>query len=284
MSASNFRLTPSLNDLETNMGVINVVDGQANFADAILDPNAPLPVGLVGPDGKPSAKRFAVYRNNVVVGLIETLKAAYPVIHRLVGEEFFAAMAHIYVRNEPPHTPIMLDYGASFPHFIERFEPAAPLPYLPDVARFERGWVEAYHAPEALPLPPSALGAISSEDVPTLRLVLHPSVRVVRSPFPVVRIWQANVDGQPAVPIDLGDGEEDALIVRPEMDVEVRRLPVGAAAFIRKLQDGLTIVDAAAEGLSENAQFDLGDTLSGMIEARIIVDYVLSSIRSVEAA
>ena len=69
-----------------------LADRQREFGAAILDARRPPPRGLVGPDGAPSARRFAVYRNNVVVGLIETLKDAYPVVHRLVGAEFFRAM------------------------------------------------------------------------------------------------------------------------------------------------------------------------------------------------
>src|SRR3546814_5903028 len=67
---------------------------------------------------------------------------------RIVGDEIFRAMARVYVASAPPHSPIMLDYGASFPDFIERFEPATTLPYLADVARIERAWIEAYHAAE----------------------------------------------------------------------------------------------------------------------------------------
>ncbi|MCK1446670.1 DNA-binding domain-containing protein [Bradyrhizobium sp. LA2.1] len=259
-------------------------DRQADFARAILDPQKLAPSGLVGPDGRPSAKRFAVYRNNVVVGLIETLKAAYPVVHRLVGEEFFIAMARLYVMAEPPASPIMLDYGAGFPAFIARFEPATVLAYLPDVARFERAWVEAYHAAEASPLPPSALGHVPPGDVPTIRLVLHPSVRIVRSAFPIVGIWQANIDGIEAVQIDLDDRGEDALVARPEAEVEIRRLPGGAAAFIEALRAGSPIVDAMKEGLLVNPRFDLASTLRGMIEAGVIVGYDMQSAPSMEAA
>ena len=65
---------------------------QHDFAAALLDPAQPLPEGLVGPDGRPSLKRFNVYRNNVVAGLTATLKDAFPAVARIVGEEFFLAM------------------------------------------------------------------------------------------------------------------------------------------------------------------------------------------------
>src|SRR5260370_20243834 len=163
-----------------------LAERQRDFAAALLDAALPMPIGLVAPDGEPSPKRFAVYRNNVVVGLTEALKDAFSVVHRIVGAEFFQAMARAYVVIEPPTSPILLDYGAGFPDFIGEFEPAATLPYLADVARIERAWTEAYHAPEAAPLDPGTFRAIEPDRLPEIRLLLHPSVRVVRSQFPAL--------------------------------------------------------------------------------------------------
>ncbi|HSK41563.1 MAG TPA: DNA-binding domain-containing protein, partial [Arenibaculum sp.] len=109
-----------------------LAERQTGFAAALLDPGAPAPHGLVGPDGLPSARRFGIYRNNVLAGLSDVLKAAYPATCRIVGEDFFAAMARLYVLAEPPRSPRLIEYGAGFPDFIARFEPAAALPYLAD--------------------------------------------------------------------------------------------------------------------------------------------------------
>jgi hypothetical protein len=210
-----------------------LAERQHGFAAALLDPALPVPDGLVGPDGEPGVKRFAVYRNNVVVGLTETLKDAFPAVHRIVGSDFFRVMARAYVMVEPPRSPILLDYGAGFPDFIRQFEPAAVLPYLADVARIERAWTEAYHAAEASPIDPSAFRAIAPDRFPAMHLALHPSLRVVRSQFPALTIWQMNVaDGVPA-PVDLASGNEDVLIVRPQADVEVRSIPKGSPEFIQ---------------------------------------------------
>src|SRR5690349_7765390 len=107
---------------------------QRSFAASLLDRGRPVPSGLTGPDGAPSEKRFSVYRNNVVVGLIDALKANFPAATRIVGEEFFRTMARAFVTRHPPVSPILLDYGAEFPDFVTGFEQAATLPYLADVA------------------------------------------------------------------------------------------------------------------------------------------------------
>lgn len=246
---------------------------QRNFAAALLDPNMPVPRGLIGPDREPSEKRFNVYRNNVVAGLVEALKAAYPAVCRIVGHDFFAAMARVYVALEPPRSPVMLDYGETFPDFIERFDPAKSVPYLPDVARLERAWVEAYHAAEAPPADPAPLATIDSRSLPQIGFALHPSVRVVRSSFPVVQIWLMNIDaGEPAA-IDICSGGESALVVRPIAEVEVRRLPVGAATFIMGLAAGASVADAAALALDADCDFDLAGALRDLFAMNMIVGW-----------
>ena len=248
-------------------------DRLGDFAAALLDPERVAPAGLVGPDGEPSAKRFAVYRNNVVVGLTEALKDAFPAVCRIVGDEFFRAMARLHVLSEPPASPILLDYGAQFPDFIARFEPAATLPYLADVARIERAWTEAYHAREAAPLKASDFAAIDPDRLAEIHLALHPSLRVVRSRLPVLTIWRMNVgDGVPG-PVDLDSGGEDALIVRPDAEVEVLAMPPGGAEFVAALARQLSVTEATRAALIVDSRFDLSGNLAGLIATGVFVGY-----------
>lgn len=250
-----------------------LAEGQRDFAAALLNPTLPIPDGLIGPDGEPSPKRFAVYRNNVAVSLIEALRDGFPAVHRLVGDDFFCAMARAYVAVEPPRSAILLEYGAGFADFIRTFDPASALPYLADVASIERAWAEAYHAAEASPIAPEVFTTIAPDQLPAVRLALHPSLRLVRSQFPVLTIWRMNVgDGIPA-PIDLAAGGEDVLIVRPLADVEVRSIPGGSLEFIRMLADGEPVLAALEAALVANPRFDLAANLHDLISARVVVGY-----------
>jgi len=248
-----------------------LAERQHEFAAALLDPARAVPRGLVGPDGEPSLKRFSVYRNNVIVSLIEAVEAAFPATCRIVGQEFFHAMARIYVISKPPVSPILLDYGASFPKFIDGFEPAGSLPYLSDVARIERAWSEAYHAGEAVALEPEALAAVPDDRVGDIRLAVHPSVRIIRSRFPALTIWRMNVgDGMPE-PVDLDAGGEDALVARPAAEVDVRSMPEGGAEFLMALADGETLTKAATSGFGASPRFDLAANLAALIGAEIFI-------------
>ena len=166
----------------------------AAFAHALLRPDASCPAGLKTWNGSDPAKRFAVYRNNVVVSLVDALADSFPVVQALVGEDFFRAMAAEFARGNPPRSPVLAWYGAGFADFVEGFPPAAGLPYLADVARLEWLRVEAWHAADADPLPLAEIGALLADEtaLPTLRLALHPSLRVLRSAHPVVSLWAAH--------------------------------------------------------------------------------------------
>ncbi len=240
---------------------------QAAFAGALLDPGAAIPHDVRGRDGMSSAKRFSVYRNNVTVSLVEALMATFPATVMIVGEDFFRGAAAIYVRQDPPRSPVLISYGSGFPRFLETFEPARKLPYLADVARIEMAWVEAYHAADRPTLDPAALAALPAEGLGDVRLEPHPSARIIRSDYPIVTIWTMNRSGEVA-PVDMTIAEA-ALVTRPAMDVQVRRLPSGGAVFLDALCSGETLGEAAEKAAADSAEFDLAGNISGFLQAGV---------------
>ena len=230
----------------------------ADFAAALA--SSATPPFTRGRAGRPDARRFAVYRNNVAVGLIGALEARYPVTRRLVGDAFFRAMAGAFVAARKPASPVMIAYGADFPGFVAGFAPARELVYLADVARLENAWVEAYHAAEAAPLQISDLAALDATRLGDLTFAFHPAARLLRFDHPAASIWAAHQDAdEPRAPEVWG--EEAALIVRPHADVEVRRLPPGGFSFASALLSGATLARAAPEAE------DVGAHLVGLVEA-----------------
>ena len=135
----------------------------ATFASALLDPTYATPAIVIGPAGKGAAKRYNIYRNNVTVSLINALAAVYPAVQRITGVEFFRAMARFHVRATPPRSPLLFEYGHDFPAFVETYEYTRRLPWLADVARIERAWLDAHHAGDAEPLFVDALAAFPPE-------------------------------------------------------------------------------------------------------------------------
>ena len=227
---------------------------QSDFAAAILTPELAVPEGLTDPQGRPSEKRFNVYRNNVVVSLSEALETGFPVLLKLVGTEFFHAMAGVYVRAHPPARAVLMGYGEDMPAFLESFPPVAHLPYLPDIARLELMLRESYHAADHRPMAPDAFGKIAPDALMDRRISLAPSLRLLRSGYPVFDIWRANTEDGASAP---GSAPQDVAVTRPAFDPAPAPLPPGGYAFFRSLGGGETFGAAYAAAEAEVDQCDL---------------------------
>lgn len=233
---------------------------QAAFAAALMDPALPVPAGIVSPRGDSDARRFAVYRNNVHVGLVGVLAAKYPVCARLVGTQFFTAMARLYVADHKPASPIMQHYGAGFAAFIEGFDPARAVPYLADMARLEEAWSIAYNAADLVPMSVAALATIDQAGLPELRLAAHPAAGLISSAFPIGSIWSAHQ----AEGLLVRPGAEAVLVSRPALEVMVTVIPHADALFLHHLLEGADLGTAVAFATGLEDAFDFGRALVGL--------------------
>jgi len=176
----------------------DLAEFQRNFAKAVLADGPFDPVSeLCG---------FAVYRNTSARGAVEALRAAYPTVDMLVGDEMFTQVALDYRVENPPADPVLSDYGSGFANFLARQPWTCELPYLADVAKLDRLWLSAFLAPDLAPPP----GLTSDHR----RIGLHPATRFVWLATPAMTIWQAHRD--PWEPVELSPEwrEEGALFTR----------------------------------------------------------------------
>lgn len=244
---------------------------QTAFAHALLNPELPCPSGLTTWNGSDPEIRFSVYRNNVMVSLIDALADTYPVVQTLVGEEFFRAMARVFAQSNPPQSKVMAYYGRGLAEFMASFPPAASVPYLADVARLEMARVLAYHAADVEPIHPEVLQAALAdpEQLMTLRLVLHPSVHVIQSTFAIFSIWAAHQGAVCASSVD-PDVAQSMLVYRAALDVDTMELTAGTGAFVSALLTGHALIDAAQAASSMEPEFDLTNALTMLLRLQLI--------------
>ncbi len=168
---------------------------------------------------------------------IERLAARYPVLRRLVGAPSFRVAARSFILSEPPGAPIPRSYG--------------------DTAHVQL-------------LDARALSSLPAERLWEMRVFLHPSVCLVQSRFPVVTIWENNLT-------DDGDGlierwlAEAAIVARPFLNVEVRRLPPGGYAFLSALSKGKTVATAIEIATEAFPRFNVISCLTLLDDARVVV-------------
>ncbi len=237
---------------------------QDAFAHALLAPGSAPAVEVAALAAQPA---FAVYRNTVMKGCIDALQANYPVVARLVGEEWFRAAAAIYAREALPADPTLLRYGAGFADFLARFDPAAELPYLPDVARLDRYWTEAHAAPDASALDPAAVARLAPAALAGTVLHPHPAARWAWfADAPIYTIWSRNrADDAPIA--DLDWQAEGALIVRPRDAVEWIAINAAGCAFLDACAVGATLAGAAQAALGVQENVDLARLMASLLEA-----------------
>ena len=233
-------------------------DLQQDFCDALRSPDAPSRALLdeIVDDGL-ALQRFNVYRNNFIVLNGDALADMYPVIKRLVGESAFRMLATAYVRDYPPMNRALLLYGENFPQFLASIPELSGLAYLPDVARLEYAWTEAYHAEDVERVKEGQLTGLPAGALEQLRLKVHPSMRCLRSEYPVYRIWAANQQDHSGEVISLDEGPSRIVVIRPGAEVEVREVSEGVMMFLERLNLGDTVAEAYACTVALDPLFDL---------------------------
>lgn len=240
-----------------------LADQQAAFIAGLRAPETPPPGTLDDSNGVTPKRRFDVYRNNVVASLIEALRSSFPVTERLVGEEFFKATARAFIDQEPPRSPLMFLYGESLGAFLDSFPPAASVPYLGDIARLEWARVHAYHAEDKAPVSIDTLSALPPEQLGETEFQLHPSMALLTSRWPVFSIWASSSGQIENLDVNM-EQQEEAVVIRPDFEVVVHRLPSGGYAFIRALQSGASLGEAAGQAATTCEDFDLAHHLEGL--------------------
>ena len=230
---------------------------QDAFAEALLTAE---PVGRLARE-----PGFAVYRNTAARGAIEALRAGYPTIDALIGEEAFTDAALAFRAEQPPASPVLAYYGAGFPAFLARQPWTGELPYLADVARLDRLWIEAHLAADRTSL--RLAGPISPGEsrFAGFRLTLHPAARFAWLETPAMTIWLAHRSPGGFDDLEPEWRPEGALFTRRRGAVEAH--PIGRAEhrLLAATASGATVNDIAAALEAAHPKADVANLFARLI-------------------
>jgi hypothetical protein len=248
-----------------------LLDLQHDFRRLLLGEHPPALAAAVMGDGLSPEARLRVYRNHVVISLREALRATFPVVCRLVGDDFFAGMARAFTAAHPPVSPCLFEYGAALGDFIEVFAPASSLPYLADVARLEWTMNAAYHAKSEPPIDPAILASADPDALARSTLLLQPSLHLVISPYPVDAIWRANQPDRDGAGVDLGAGGCRLLVWRQGDDAVFQPLDAAVATFVGAALAGQTLASSLEQAAETAADFDPGAALAHLLSGGLVI-------------
>ncbi len=210
---------------------------------------------------------FAVYRNTLAKGCVDALRANFPAVERLVGEEWFAAAAMLYAREMPPRSGPLLEYGEDFPAFLQGFEPARELPYLSGVAQLDRLWLEVFSAVEQPVLGLAGLTTQTPEQLARQTLVPRAALRWRWfAELPVFSIWSCTREGR-VVPAELVWQGEGVLLSRSAGRIGWQPLEHAGCAFLDACAAGRSLEQASELALAIQPQLDFNDLLGRLLAA-----------------
>jgi hypothetical protein len=232
----------------------SLLEMQSQFAAAVL--------------GRAGAPGLAVYRSNVFGNWAQALAGAYPIVRKIVGEEFFEGLAREYARAHPSASGDLNEYGVHLPEFVAAFQHTQDLPYLPDVARMEWLAHRAYYAANAKP---PDLEVFKKPSPETTRLALAPACALLDSAWPLARIWTVHQDDyEGEFDVDLGAGRDRVLVHRPKWRVQVLSVAPGNYRFLQSAARGETLGDALEAAAAEDPEFKPSLALAGWVDAGVI--------------
>jgi hypothetical protein len=195
--------------------------------------------------------RLSVYQNNTFLGLTVVLKATFPVVAQLVGDGFFKTLARHYYEKYPLASGNRHTFGGDLAAFLTTFDPAAALPYLPDMAALEWALLESEIAPDA---PTASFADLTAETLadPDFTLSLHPSVRIIRVHYNVLDLWRAHQQEVPDT-LTLHQTPHDLLIARnPHDEVTIQTITPAFKDFLMACASNQPLAMALSETLAQH--------------------------------
>jgi hypothetical protein len=219
-------------------------------------------------DDRAAVENAIVYRNTVFRGAADALGTAFPAVARLAGATYFESVAIAFVAAEPPRQRSLVGYGETFPLFLERAPGVDQAPYLPDAARLDQAWLRAHRAAGGAALDAGALSAVSPEQLPELRLRLHPSVQLTALEWSVHDAWKDN-RGDIATPSEREVRHEPQYVMHWRLghEVESQVLAAAEARFFDALRQGQTLGEAAERAIACASDFNISLIFADALEA-----------------
>ena len=240
-------------------------DLQAAFTAHLTGDDHAYLLAAVSGDTIPAAARLRVHRHHVRHSVATALSGTFPTVQAIVGEQFFQAMAGAFVLSDLPRQPVLAEYGAGFPAFVSGYAPGASLPYLADMARLDWALNLAFHETVCGTLAAEDLANMPPERLLDLRLAPAPGATLIRSAYPIDRIWHASQPGGSAESVGLEDGAATVIVLRRTDDACFTPLSPAEAELVMTLCDGGTLEEGAQAAFQVDDAFDLTTTFARLL-------------------
>ncbi|HJQ55465.1 MAG TPA: DNA-binding domain-containing protein [Vineibacter sp.] len=253
------------------MSALSLAELQSAFRGHVLGDDSPALIAAAIGDRIPAAARLRVYRHHVLTSLAAALGTTFTTVRGVVGDDFFATMARAFISQSPPTGPVLSEYGASFANFVAVWPAAGGLPYLADVARLDWALNVAYIAPDQTALTAERLAAMPPDALGDLRPGLRAGVSLLRSAYPIDRIWALNHGGS-SDSVDLSQGSVALLVFPRPADAAFASLDLATALLAEALAEGLSLAGAVEHLAAADAGGDFSAALGLLLSLQALAE------------
>jgi hypothetical protein len=224
--------------------VAQLKDSQQRFQQAVLAED--ITPGLFVAEGADVVGGFGLYLMAYRARLLAALRDNFPVLHRALGDEAFADLAHDYIDAHPSRFRSIRWFGDALVEFLDADPDRLPHPALADVARMDWAMRGAFDAAGVPLLTLDDLAALPPEDWPQRHFTLLPSLRRVELSWNVEPVWRALNDDAEAETNAPEPLAHVLLVWRPELDCLWRSAGDTEAAALCALAQGATFAECCA--------------------------------------
>jgi hypothetical protein len=220
--------------------------------------------------GSHAGRGLQAYQANGHMLAERALRAAYPVLLQMLGEESFAALARAFWHTDPPVCGDVAQWGASLNAFVRNSIQLQDTPYLPDVAQAEWALHRCATAPDR-ETHLASLVLLTTQDPQSLVLTLAPGVVPLRSEWPLASLLLAHLQGVPSLQEVSAELQcrtaQDIVIWRNGFQPSLRLALPGEVTWLEALQTGVSLEPA----LTDTADLDFAQWLPLAVRTGLVL-------------
>jgi Putative DNA-binding domain len=226
----------------------------------------PLLVGGCDPE-----RRLAIHQRHYRSSLTTAIRTKFAATAWLLGTPFLDEAANEFIREHPPATPCIAEYGEEFPRFISTRPGAAHLPYLHSFAELEWHLGQVAISADRLALTRETFSTFEIGILMDTGLLLRAGLRYLSASWPVDDLMKLYLTD--TAPSQYRLAPEDVwLEVRGACGAfEINRVNAAEFIFRRAILEGQSLGDAAENAIDANAEFDVGRAFAALIESGDII-------------
>lgn len=251
---------------------------QKHFLEALFNSDAnPDILSSIKKSGSRNAiEQLNSYRDSVMGGINEALTISYPVVKKLVGDDFFNYLTQLYIQRTPSTSPDLNNYGHDFCNFLETCNNLESVPYLPDVARLEWCWQKIINGSKTKPGNLLLLANLTEQQTNQIIFKLSPHASLLHSPYAIHTIWEINQNNT-INDTELNiDDSVNLLIWRNELDMNITVINENQFYFLSLINQLKPFSEVCELHNTHFPDDDITTLLSNTIQSNWIHSFLLS--------